>query len=245
MPVQLGRRLRVSDVALLSLLTLALGPAFVLGLRAMWRARQRALLLGAGAALVVWAGYVLVGAGYFWWYLGVPLGGIALVSAAGFPQLARGRALYVSAALTIAGTWPPAYQLYVGRWSQERASFGNAASFLKEHARPGDKVFLEPIGMIGYSAPIRVIDEVGLVSPRVAERRKAGPGWYADVAAQERPEWLVVRYGTMRTGEAFAGAGAPFRSASERDSTLAAYQIQARTEEQIGDQTLMILRRLR
>src|SRR5262249_33737736 len=155
-----------------------------------------------------------------------------VVCAAGLPQMIRGRALYVSIALTIAGTWPSGYKLYVGRWGQERASFGNAASFLKEHARPGDKVFLEPIGMIGYSAPIRVIDEVGLVSPRVLERRGAGPGWYADVAAEERPEWLVVRYGLMRTGEAFAGAGAPFRSAAERDSTLAAYEVEARTEEQ-------------
>lgn len=245
MPFSMGRRVRVSDVALLSLLTLALGPAFLLGLRAIWRARRGALALGAAAALVVWAGYVLVGAGYFWWYLGVPLGGIALVAAAGFPQIARGPALYVSAALTIAGVWPPSYQLYVGRWREERASFGNAASYLREHARPGDTVLLEPIGMIGYSAPVRVIDEVGLVSPRVAERRKTGAGWYADVTAGERPEWLVVRYGVMRTGTAFAGAGAPFRSASERDSTFAAYQLEARTEEQIGDQTLMILHRVR
>jgi arabinofuranosyltransferase len=244
-PFALGRRTRLGDVALLSLLTLALGPAFLVGVRELWRARKGALAFGAAGALVVWLGYAFVGAGYFWWYLGVPLGGIALVAAVGLPRIVHGRALYVSLALTIAGAWAPSYQLYVGRWREERASFGNAASFLREHARPGEAVLLEPIGMIGYSAPLRVIDEVGLVSPRVAARRQRGPGWYADVVAEERPQWLVVRYGTMRTGAAFAGAGAPFRGAAERDSTLAAYEVEARTEEQIQDQTLMILRRVR
>ena len=244
-PFTLGRRTRLGDIALLSLLTLAMGPAVVVGARALWRTRRSALALAAAAALVVWAGYVIVGAGYFWWYLGVPLAGIALVASAGLPRIARGPAFYVSAALAIAGAWIPSYQLYVGRWREERATFGNAASYLREHARPGEKVFLEPIGMIGYAAPLRIIDEVGLVSPRVAERRKAGPGWYADVTAEERPEWLVVRYGVMRTGQAFAGAGAPFRSAAERDSTLAPYDVAARGEEQVRDETLLILHRAR
>src|SRR5262249_51864090 len=161
----------------------------------------------------------------------------AVVAAAGLPRITRGPVLYTFVALAIAGAWLPSYQLYVGRWREERSTFGNVASYLGTHARPGEKVFLEPIGMVGYEAPLRIIDEVGLVTPRVAERRKGGAGWYADVVAELRPEWLVVRYGLMRTGGAFAGAGAPFRSEAERDSTLAPYERAARTDEQIRDET--------
>jgi len=244
-PIPLGRRSRLGDVALLSLLTLLWAPTVVVGARMMWRARSSALALATAAAVVVWLGYVVVGAGYFWWYLAVPLGGISLLAAAGFPQIARGPALYVVAALTIAGAWIPSRQLYVGRWQEESGTFGVAASYLREHARPGDKAFLEPIGMIGYEAPLRIVDEVGLVSPRVAARRRQGAGWYADVVTVERPDWLVLRHGLMRTGEAFAGAGAPFRSAAERDSTLARFQPMAQSDPQLSDQTLMILRRIR
>jgi hypothetical protein len=105
---------------------------------------------------------------------------------------------------------------------------------------------LEPIGLIGYRNPLRVIDEVGLVSPRVARRRLEGPGWYADVANQEHPQWLVVRLGVLRLGQAFAGTGAPFRAPAERDSLLWHYRIvYPPSERQPNDQTLAVLERFR
>jgi hypothetical protein len=83
------------------------------------------------------------------------------------------------------------------------------------------------------------------VSPRVAERRRHGPGWYADVEAAEHPDWLVMRYGLLRTGAAFAGEGAAFRSGAERDSVLAKYELVAQSETQLRDESLVILRRTR
>jgi hypothetical protein len=106
-------------------------------------------------------------------------------------------------------------------------------------------VLLEPIGSIGWSArSLRLIDEVGLVAPRIAERRARGPGWYADVLAADRPDWLVVRYGLLTHGAAFAGAGAPFRDESERNSALSGYQVVAMGDSTAGDQDLVILRRV-
>ena len=141
--------------------------------------------------------------------------------------------------------WTIVPQLYLGRAAEEAGSFGQVADFLGRSARPGDKVMLEPIGLIGYSAPVKVVDEVGLVSPGVARRRLEGPGWYTDVAARERPDWLVLRAGVLRTGAAFAGAGAPFRSLVERDSLMARYELVAQGEERAGDATLLVLKRLR
>ena len=102
------------------------------------------------------------------------------------------------------------------------------------------------VGVIGFSAPLRVIDEVGLVSPKVAERRLGGPGWYHDVVVSENPDWLVLRAFVARTGAGFAGAGMLFRDKVERDSLFARY-MRAYPEpgKEPGDQDLVVLRRVR
>ncbi len=142
-------------------------------------------------------------------------------------------------------TWLYQPKLYVTRSLAEQVMFGGAADFLGGHAAPGASVLLEPIGSIGWSArSLRLIDEVGLVAPRVAERRARGPGWYADVLAAERPDWLVVRYGLLTHGAGFAGVGAPFRDQSERDAALSGYQVVGMGDSTAGDQDLVILRRV-
>ena len=79
----------------------------------------------------------------------------------------------------------------------------------------------------------------------MAARRLRGPGWYADIAAERRPDWLVVRRGVLRSGTAFAGAGAPFRDAAERDSTISRYVLVTIADEVSGDNALAVLRRIR
>ena len=59
-----------------------------------------------------------------------------------------------------------------------------------------------------------VVDEVGLVSPAVAKRRLQGPGWYADVAGAERPDWMVTRRA------AITGAGYGFSRLSIRGNGM-------------------------
>jgi hypothetical protein len=245
MPFPVGRWPRVGDTAMIVPLSVLIAPSAVLGAARLWRERPLPLVAAVAAASIVWIGYALLGVTYFWWYLAVPLAGVATLAAIGFPSLARGPALYIATAMMVCGIWMVASQLYIGRWQEEAGSFGGAADYLRDNARSGEKVMLEPIGMVGYEAPLVVIDEVGLVTPRVARRRAQGPGWYADVAAEERPDWLVLRNGVMRTGEAFAGRGAPFRSAAERDSLFARYRLVAQAEESLGDRSLVILRRFR
>jgi uncharacterized membrane protein len=244
-PFQVGGERSPGDTILLIRLSLVLAPAALLGAAALWRDRRSPLAVAAAAALVVWLGYAALGVAYFWWYLAVPLAGIVLLASIGMPRLVRGRALYAMIAVLIVGNWWSASTFYSRRWQEEAGSFGGAADFLVRHSRPGEKVMLEPIGMVGYESGLTVIDEVGLVSPSVAARRLGGPGWYADVAARERPDWLVVRYGVLRSGVAFAGAGAPFRDTAERDSLLARYQAVGQASPDLNDQTLMILRRIR
>jgi hypothetical protein len=244
LPLRLPGLLAGGEARHLAGLSVLLAPAAAAGALALWRRRQGALALVAAAALAVWAGYSLLGVAYFYWYLAAPLFAAALLAAVGLPRVVRGRLLPGAALLLVASTWLEAAPFYVGRAQNEYFGFAAAGNWLREHARPGDTVLLEPIGIAGWLAPVRVVDEVGLVSPAVAARRRQGAGWYTDVAAAARPEWIVVRRGVLGGAGAFAGAGAPFRSAAERDALLAAYERMAVLDEEAsGDNALVVLRR--
>jgi hypothetical protein len=141
--------------------------------------------------------------------------------------------------------WTVTPALYLGRAQNEYLGFGGAARYLHDRVRPGDLVMLEPIGIVGWQCPVRIVDEVGLVSPEVLRRRLDGPGWYSDIAITRRPDWLVVRRGVVTSGVAFAGAGNPFRSPAERDSLFARYALETEVDPVSGDNALRIYRRIR
>lgn len=243
-PAPLGRWSGLPEGSFLTSLSLLLGPAALIGGIELAR-RPRSALSGIGAAaLVVFLGYSLLGIAFFWWYLAVPLAGIALLAAVGLPRIVRGPTIYAAIALLLAGTWSMQPRLYLGRAQNEYAGFVRAAQILRSDAQAGQKVMLEPIGIVGYSAPVVIIDEIGLVTPSVMRRRLEGAGWYADVVARERPDWLLVRGNLFAGGEAFAGAGAPFRNSIEREGLLAHYARYALVDSTPGSVGLVMFRRV-
>jgi hypothetical protein len=244
-PLPLARWPLVAEANNIFPLTVILAPALVAGVARLWRAWRSALALAIAGSLVVWLGYSLLGVAYFYWYMLVPMAGLAALAAVGLPRIVRGPGLYISMGVFVVGMWTLAPSLYLGRAKAEYFSFGIVAQYLLTHARPGEKVMLEPIGLVGYHNPLRIVDEIGLVSPAVAKRRLEGPGWYADIAERERPDWLVVRRTFLQSGEVWAGTGAPFRSAAERDSVLSRYQTVSGTDEEAGDLSMAVLRRTR
>ena len=243
LPLWLGRWPSAGELNMLVPLTVVWAASLAPGLATLWRARHTALARLAAAGLVVWLGYALLGVAYFYWYLAVPLAGLTMVAAVGLPRLVRGRALYVAIVLCVFGSWSIARILYLGRAQAESASFARVAEALRQRSQAGEKVMLEPIGMVGFLNPLIVIDEMGLISPRVAQRRMRGAGWYTDIVSAERPDWLVVRWGVLARRQAFAGHGDPFRDAAERDSLLARYTALPGQESATGEQDLVILRR--
>ena len=242
-PIVIGVGPALNATVHLTILRLILFPAGVAGVQVLWRRRRTGLGLAAFALLLVWAGYALVGVAYFSWYLLLPLMGIVVAASVGLSSVVRGRLVLITAALFCLTLWSVAQELYRGRAIAEYSGFGEVANDLLKSATPGQSVMLEPIGIIGYEAPLRVIDEIGLVAPRVAERRRGGDGWYTDLVRTERPDWLVVRRGVLRTGTAFAGRGTPFRNAAERDSVLSRYEHVFTAQPDAGDLALLVLRR--
>src|SRR5262245_41630732 len=244
-PFVFGRFPQVSDTGHLFLLSIVFAPAAWFGARTLWAQRSTPLAGFIGACAAIWLGYAVLGVAYFWWYLAVPLAGLSALAAVGFPRLTRGPALEISVAAVAVGLWTVTPRLYLGRAQSEYLGFAGAANYLAQHAQMGQKVMLEPIGMVGFQAPLVVVDEVGLVSPQVSRRRLQGPGWYTDVVSRERPDWLVVRRAFLSAGESFAGAGAAFRNAGERDSLLARYAVATAVDTVSGPGTLVIMSRRR
>jgi hypothetical protein len=68
--------------------------------------------------------------------------------------------------------------------------------WLHDHARPTDRVMLEPIGYIGYYSDLRVLDTVALVSPEVLPcYAPAIASPYHVMWTRFRPEWILLRAG--------------------------------------------------
>lgn len=61
--------------------------------------------------------------------------------------------------------------------------------------RPGERVYLECLGYIGYFSGARMLDWPGLCTPEVVQARKANPKLgYFSMVDQLKPEWVVIRF---------------------------------------------------
>jgi hypothetical protein len=65
--------------------------------------------------------------------------------------------------------------------------------WLHDHAKPGDTVFLEPLGYIGYFSQLKIYDFPGLASAEVVAAVKAGARTYPAIISKLKPRWVVLR----------------------------------------------------
>jgi hypothetical protein len=65
--------------------------------------------------------------------------------------------------------------------------------WLRDNLGSGESVFLEPIGYIGYHAGpgVRIIDEIGIVSPQIERIRSETTAWYIKALRESRPDYIV------------------------------------------------------
>jgi hypothetical protein len=65
--------------------------------------------------------------------------------------------------------------------------------WLKSRVRPDQRVYLEPLGYIGYFSRARMLDYPGLVSPQVVKLRREGYMDFFSPVFFLSPEWIVMR----------------------------------------------------
>jgi hypothetical protein len=180
------------------------------------------MLLGCG--LVTLGAYMAVGAPFYFWYAPPPTVAVLLsaffgLAISGVLRWALGPLLVF---LLVAGV--QAAPKVEHMQTHDAAVFANVGLTLRADAagQPAT-VMLEPIGIVGYTSGLRVLDEVGLVTPWIAREREHGDGWYARVIRRERPEYVVIRRDWLEGGVAWAGLGRPFASRAQADSVLVGY----------------------
>jgi hypothetical protein len=65
--------------------------------------------------------------------------------------------------------------------------------FLKAVVSPGERVYLEPIGYIGYFSDAHIVDFPGLVAPETVKARRETGARHLELPVILQPEWVVVR----------------------------------------------------
>jgi hypothetical protein len=101
------------------------------------------------------------------------------------------------------------------RWADEPSGLllrqnRDLGVWLKEHARPGAHVFLEPIGYVGWESKLYIDDYIGLVSPSVVSYRRRHLGsdtWFMEYVRDKRPDYLVFRNWEIPRNALFHGHG--------------------------------------
>jgi hypothetical protein len=64
--------------------------------------------------------------------------------------------------------------------------------WLREHGSIKDRVYLEPVGYIGYFSGLEIMDFPGLVCPKNTECIRAGKT-FTTIPEVTKPEWIVLR----------------------------------------------------
>lgn len=210
-------------------------------------AKEAPLPLLFACGLLTLFGYMTLGVPYFYWYLPVPFVAILLTVFAGLAASGVLRWAIAPIALFLVVSWTTVAPRTVTFQTHDAAVFAGIGRTLHEDAAGRDaSVMLEPIGIIGWTSGLRVVDEVGLVTPWVAEERARGNGWYARVIARARPDYIVFRQNWLDGDVAWAGTGAPFISPAQRDRAVLDYEVVRRRANgplPSGAGRLLILRR--
>jgi len=143
----------------------------------------------------------------FRWYLIPPIFISILIVAFGFDWLtktvqAKFKSKYLQMAVSLIALLLVASNLFItyhrlDKYKQlqglEDVLRKEIGLWLKQNIQPGSSVLLEPIGYIGYYAgtKINIMDEIGIVTPQIAEYRKTYTGWYCKAIEGLHPDYII------------------------------------------------------
>lgn len=190
----------------------------LVGVIAVFRRRVVELVPATIWFFVYWAAFLVSRVLLFPWYLVPPLPVYGALAAIGIDSATEklkisrtalaASATVLFAMCLVAGAGLAARQCRREQEVEERVRIP-LALWLKNHARPNDRVMLEPIGYVGYYSGLRVIDVVGLVSPNILDTyRRGAEAPMLEMVDRLKAEWCVLRPGEIdRIRHACAVAG--------------------------------------
>lgn len=160
--------------------------------------RQRAevrVVSFASSVLVAYLGY-FPGLNPAPWYLPAPAW-LALFSLGGLLACFPHRAVFFMASAWLGiSAWFLISYAEMSAVEQKRVEEGNRrviGEWLQRNARPGDTLFLECLGYIGYYSGLKTYDYPGLSSPEVVRvSKRSGLQWHRLIAVL-KPSWLALR----------------------------------------------------
>src|SRR5262249_17332369 len=86
-----------------------------------------------------------------------------------------------------------AWQIHVHQAQVESGNRAVVGMWLGGHVGPGERVYLEPSGYLGYFSGCKLLDFPGLVSPEVARVIREGHREFCEAGLYLKPEWMVLR----------------------------------------------------
>lgn len=86
-----------------------------------------------------------------------------------------------------------AWQWRVGQIFVGERMMRPIGEWLRAHADPGDTLFLEPLGYVGYYSNLKTYDYPGLGSPEVVAAIREGDRSYPALIARLKPTWVLLR----------------------------------------------------
>jgi hypothetical protein len=189
-------------------------PATLLGLFSCWYwliPTSDRLGRVASFSFFVSIGYLMLQTITYPWYL-PPAGLLAFVAfasglfaladklRAGLP-VARPIALAACAVVVLTNAWllyAVTRQTAVGQRVIENGHRRQMGLWLKEHVQPGETVYLESLGYIGFFSNANIDDWPGLVSPRVVQLRRQHQHTIATMVIDLKPDWIVARSSDLK-----------------------------------------------
>lgn len=90
-----------------------------------------------------------------------------------------------------------AYQMRIQQAEIETGTRTRIGLWLKDHVKPGETIYLEPLGYIGYFSRAKMADWPGLASPEVVRIRREKKAGFVSILPELKPEWVVLRPGEV------------------------------------------------
>jgi hypothetical protein len=90
-------------------------------------------------------------------------------------------------------TWEVRRQVAAQQRIIEEGTRRKIGEWLKAHSKPGDAVFMEPLGYIGYFSNLKTYDYPGMSSREIVASRKAFGEEWGRLIFDLVPRWIVLR----------------------------------------------------